>query len=75
MVAALAFGAVLPFSLLQVVSVDKMLMADEPVNPEASKAVHAELLSKWGKLNDVRTVLGAVGVASTIAGLGYLISK
>jgi len=63
-VAALLIGAVVPFTLLVIMPTNDRLM-DQTLNPGSPEAT--ALLTRWGRLHAVRTVLG---LASFVV-LGY----
>jgi uncharacterized membrane protein len=66
LIAALILGSVVAVTLLVIFPVNRQLF-DESLDPDSPKA--SALLSRWGSLHAVRTLLGAVALAILLAGL------
>ena len=58
---ALLIGANLPFTLLMILPVNRRLKA---IPIEAAGPESRELLVRWGRLHDIRTLLGLAAVAA-----------
>jgi len=62
----LALGALVPFTLIVILPTNKRLLAEtlDPTSAEAQR-----LLSRWGRLHGVRTVVSLVVFGAFVAGL------
>ena len=58
---ALIVGAAIPFTLIAVLPVNRRLAATDP---DAAGAESRALLTRWGRLHNVRTLLGVAAVAA-----------
>ena len=62
----LALGALVPFTLIVILPTNKRLLA-ETLDPTSAEA--PRLLSRWGRLHGVRTVVSLVVFGAFVAGL------